>query len=243
MLPIAPWVYLAPFRPTLSENASDCTANDDDAGGSISDDSPLGRAKIHAAIDSLPASPFIGAWVLGGVQYQATSSTRLEQHKANFAPSVCVEARYTISNSVNTLSEVESTEAYKCQSVIGANPLPVFHSYGVVQSFPQNLVGSWHVSNITYTANSSTTFEQPHGVFAVGAFVEVKYQVISGTLVAVKIETHVAPQAGMGNSGGSLDTRPDDDWGTWVINGQTYQGDHAMEIELPNPTYATLRRP
>lgn len=223
-----------------TENASDCTAS---GSGSIGDDSSSGQAKVQAPIDSLPASPFVGNWVLGGVSYQANSGTRFEQQKGNFAAGVCVEARYTVSSGVNLLSEVESTEAYKCQGAIGANLLPVFHSYGVVQTFPQNLVGSWRVSNITYTANSSTTFEQPHGQFAVGAFVEVKYQVISGTLIAVKIETHVAPQAGLGNSGGSLDTRPSDDWGAWVINGQTYQGDHAMEVKLGDVSGNPLRAP
>lgn len=226
-----------------TENASDCTPGGSGNIGGGSDDSSSSQAKVHAPIDSLPASPFIGNWVLGGVSYQANSSTRFEQQKGNFVAGVCVEARYTISNSVNVLSEVESTEAYKCQGAIGANPLPVFHSYGVVQAFPQNLVGSWRVSNITYTANSSTTFEQPHGLFAVGAFVEVKYQVISGALVAVKIETHVAPQAGMGNSGGSLDTRPSDDWGTWVVGGQTYQGDHAMEVKIGDGSGSPLRAP
>jgi len=214
-----------------TESASDCNGL---SGGSGSDDSSRSTetAKVNAPIGSLPVSPFVGTWVLGGVSYQAITSTRMEQSKGTFVAGACVEARYVVSNSVNTLTRVETTEAYKCQTVVGANPAPVFRGYGVIESFPQNLIGLWRVGNITYTTNVSTVFEQPQGLFAIGAFVEVKYQVISDTLVAVKIETHVAPRAGMGDDSGHLETHPDDHWGNWVIDGVTYKGDDAIEVEL-----------
>ena len=58
---------------------------------------------------------------------------------------------------------------------------------------------------------------------------------MNGARVAVKIETHVAPQAGLGSGSGRLDDRPSDDWGQWTINGVTYQGDRAIEVNLRSP--------
>lgn len=211
-----------------TEPTSDCSGG---SGGGQPPSLP-GLSKVYATIGSLPASPFVGAWMIGGLAYQAISSTQFKQERGTFAKGACVEAKYTSASGTNTLVEVESHEAYKCQSMIGDNPAPVFESYGVVEQFPASLRGDWQVSAISYTTDLSTTFQQEHGTFALGAFVEVKYRVVNNVRVAVKIETHVEPGAGQGNSAGQLDTRPSDDWGTWIVDGQPYQGDHAIEVEI-----------
>ncbi len=212
-----------------TESASDCNGL---SGGGGNGGSSSNDAKVYAPIDSFPASPFTGAWTLAGVTYQADANTRFEQEKGAFANGACVEARYSAAGGVNTLTRVKTTESYKCQGLVGSNPNPVLHSYGTIELFPVGLLGVWHVSNISYTTTASTTYEQSHGTFAVGAFVEVKYQMVNGARVVVKIETHVAPEAGLGRGSGRLDNRPSDDWGQWTIAGVTYQGDRAIEVEI-----------
>ena len=73
------------------------------------------------------------------------------------------------------------------------------------------------------------------GFFAIGAYVQVTYQVSGTTLTALSIESHVAAGDGRSVTVGNLDTRPADDTGTWVIGGNSYQGDSAISVDL-NPS-------
>ncbi len=219
-----------------SEPQRDCS------GGSLSPSptpDPREDSKVYARIDAFPPAPYIGTWRIGGVEYQANSRTEFEQEHGSFAVGACVKAEFVPMNGVNTLEEVETKEDYKCQGTPG-DPANTFKAYGVIDSFTTTVPSTWVISGISYTVNSSTKLEAEHGPFRVGAFVEVKYVLMDGARVATKIETHVAPGTGSGNSLGVLDARPSDDWGTWVISGVSYQGDPAIRVELPRAGLAGM---
>ena len=197
-----------------TEEGDDCQGND-----------LPGLSKVYATIDSLPPDPFIGAWQIGGVAYEADANTDFEQEHGDFAVGICVEAEYDANGGTNLLYEVDSEPAYKCQD--GAE----FTAYGVIESYPSNLLGSWQVSGITYEADANTEFEEEFGFFAVGAYVEVDYVVSNDLLVATKIETHVAPNAGHTTVVGILNSHDNnDDWNDWVVDGVTYQADPVIEV-------------
>ncbi|MFQ5611732.1 MAG: DUF5666 domain-containing protein [Anaerolineae bacterium] len=191
-------------------------------------------SKVYATIDSFPASPYIGTWVIGGVSYEATAATKFEQEHGLFAAGACVKAKYTAANGVNTLSEVETEEAYKCQQAGGGGP--EFKSYGVIEALPPLfssgiLTGTWQISGVSYEADGSTRFEQEHGFFTLGAYVEVKYTRSGGINTALSIETHVAPSAGLNMLVGTLQSHDsNDDWTDWVVDGVTYKADPAIEV-------------
>ena len=203
-----------------SEGADDCTA--------APPPDPNDLRKLYAPIETLPASPFVGAWRIGGVNFTATAATRFEQASIPFGVGVCVEAQYVIDGSVNQLVAVESKPLARCQ--IGG--VVALRAYGPISAFPAGLVGAWTVGGVSYQATASTSFEQRFGRFAIGAFVEIIYRLEGGNRIATHIETHVAPGEGRIQAVGALEGRPSDDTGTWVVGGVSYTGDDAIEIEL-----------
>ncbi|MCS6846593.1 MAG: DUF5666 domain-containing protein [Anaerolineae bacterium] len=193
---------------------------------------PREDSKVFARIDAFPPAPYIGVWRIGGVEYQANSRTEFEQEDGPFAVGACVKAEFMPMNGVNVLEEVETEDDRKCQGAAG-EPVNTFKAYGVIDRFTMTVPSTWVISGISYTVSASTKLEAEHGPFRVGAFVEVRYGLANGERVATKIETRVAPGTGSNNTLGTLDSRPSDDWGVWVISGVSYQGDPAIRVELP----------
>ncbi|MEI7646344.1 MAG: DUF5666 domain-containing protein [Chloroflexales bacterium] len=194
--------------------------------------SATATSKVYAVATSLPDSPYRGPWGIGGVSYTADAATRFEQESSAFAIGACVEARYAVSSGVNTLLKVETKPATRCQT----SGAPVLRAYGAVESLPSPAgAGTWRVSGVNYSATAATQLKQEQGFFAIGAYVQVTYQVSGTTLTALSIESHVAAGDGRSVTVGNLDTRPADDTGTWVIGGNSYQGDSAISVDL-NPS-------
>ncbi len=182
---------------------------------------------VYATIDNFPASPYVGAWVIGGLTYEATATTQFDQDHAPFAIGTCVKAKYSDANDSNTLLKVETKQAYKCQN---SNT-----SYGTVATVPTNpdWTGTWQIGGVTYQADNATTFSEAFGLLASGAYVEVKYD-MSGRMsvpVASSIKTHVAPNSGLDRQMGHLtDYDTNDEWNDWVVDGLIYRADPAIEV-------------
>lgn len=201
------------------EKDDDCDGDDDDQDDDYN--------KLYATLDSFPAD-LIGAWVIGGQTFTATAVTEFEQDDDGpFTVGQCVSAEY---DQQLLLHEVETEDDYKCRD---DQNTAVSKLYGTVSQLPAApFVGEWRVAGQTFQATVSTQFEQEYGLFGVGAFVEVKYVLDGDTAVALEIETHVAPNAGLQGNFGLLDSFDDSDaWQAWVINGQTYQADPALDID------------
>jgi hypothetical protein len=214
-----------------SEGADDCAGAPSPA--------PIDLRKLYAPIETLPASPFVGAWRIGGVDFSATAATRFEQTSVPFAVGACVEAKYMVDGNLNQLVAVESKPLARCQ--IGG--VIALRAYGPIGAFPVGLVGPWTIGDVSYQATASTSFEQRFGRFALGAFVEIIYRVESGNRIAIHIETHVAPGDGRIRAVGALESRPSDDTGTWIVGGVSYNGDDAIEIELEHEASAVQATP
>lgn len=57
----------------------------------------------------------------------------------------------------------------------GQHPRPGVETYGVIESFPELLIGSWTVDGVDYAATTNTHFSTWGGPFYVGACVRVRY--------------------------------------------------------------------
>jgi hypothetical protein len=187
---------------------------------------------VFATIGQFPTgTPPVGLWIIGSVNYSATARTKFDQNHGAFAVGACVKALYQVVSDTNVLFQVQTKDADKC--IISGTQ--VFRSFGVIDSFPANLIGDWNIGGISYTTNISTAFEQEHGFFAVGAYVQVKYILSDTTRLALGIETHVAPGAGRQDVLGVLQAHNmNDDWSPWVVNGVTYQADPAIQVNGTN---------
>lgn len=210
-----------------------------------------GVSKIYATIDSFPwpvdpydspyVSPYVGPWIIGGIEFFATETTTFEQEYGSFAVGVCVEAKYTTDEEGwKKLIEVATTESYKCESDGDPSAL-VFTTYGAVVSMPENvdptdLTGDWEINGASYIAGENTSFSEEFGDFGIGAYVKVKYILVTYTEMelaqqALTIETHVAPGAGLINVQGTLTSHDSsDNVNDWVVDGVTYAADSAIDV-------------
>jgi hypothetical protein len=197
-----------------------------------------GNNKVYATVDSLPDTLSGGEWRIGGTGYIATETTRLEQDEGSFAVGGCVKATYLAADGVNMLTKVETEESYRCHS---QNGQVAFKGYGVLESVPMTTtyIGEWQIGGMVYQANSTTSFEQEHGFFSPGAYVEVVYILNEGSRTAMSIETHVAPNGGMHTKTGTFyGVSVQEEWELWNIDGVNYYCDPAMDVELA-PTVQT----
>ncbi len=73
-------------------------------------------------------------------------------------------------------------------------PTPKAETKGVIESFPDHLVGAWSISGVVYTATHETEFSMKDGPFDIGSCVDVEFN--PDTYFAYEIETTEAEDCG-----------------------------------------------
>jgi len=71
---------------------------------------------------------------------------------------------------------------------------PKAETKGVIESFPDHLVGAWSISGVVYTATHETEFSMKNGPFDIGSCVDVEYNPL--TNYAYEIETTESEDCG-----------------------------------------------
>jgi hypothetical protein len=194
-------------------------------------------SKLVATVEMMPTGTYTGTWMLAGVVFTATEKTHFETDNHPLAVGDCVEAKYDATGGAMLLFQVEKEETEHCRA---DNGLPRFKVYGVVEMLPLSgtFTGTWQISGISMEANSTTLFEQEHGLLALGAYVSAKftYDAGSGERTALKIETHVAPGYGWWHHFGRLESyqpaTSQDGYSVWNIGGIKFLGDPGMETGM-----------
>lgn len=225
-----------------SKSVTDCNGGGDDGG----DDGGGDNSEAYGQIDSIPAGNRAGDWTIAGVIYRADSSTQFEQEHGGFAVGTCVKLEIR-SGTPPLLIKIEVEQAYKCNRGGGSQPTnPTGEVYGVISSYPANLVGEWTVGAMTFVTDGSTQFEQHQSPFAGGVLVEVNFYTDSnGVHHATKIESKYATddsghdddgngsyEGNEGHAYGNVDVMPaGSQSGGWTIAGLTYQADAATRFE------------
>lgn len=206
---------------------------DDHCGGSSGGS---GYAEIEGVVTSFPAG-LIGTWVVNNVSYEATASTAFSQEDGPFVTNACVEIRYDATS--QTVYKIETEDS--CGSSSGGSGY--VETYGTVDSFPADLIGTWVISGVSYTTTNTTFFQQDEGPFAVSACVEIRYS--SATSTVYKIETDNRCGGGTGNNSGSyartyatVESFPAGLVGSWVANGVSYTASATTVFEQEDGTFA-----
>ncbi|MEZ4616863.1 MAG: DUF5666 domain-containing protein [Caldilineaceae bacterium] len=183
-----------------------------------------------------------GTWVVNGVSYSTTAGTEFKQEHGAFAVGACVKLHVQGSSSPATIREIETKQAYRCSGNNGGGGGGADDGsgegelYGILQSFPANLVGDWNIGGMTFVADGSTEFKQRAGVFKVGITVKVHFTTdSSGSNQAREIETRFANddngsdddgngsfEGAEGHAYGTIDSFPSGLAGGWQISGIGY---------------------
>ena len=108
----------------------------------------------------------------------------------------------------------------------GQYPRPGVDTYGVIESFPKLLIGSWTVDGVVYTAATSTHFSTWGGPFYVGACVRVRYDPNTYTAHEIAmVESYRCSEGASNFFVGLIEQVPEGYAGTagisgtWVISG------------------------
>ena len=95
---------------------------------------------------------------------------------------------------------------------------------GVIESYPPALLGDWRVGGVTYSAVSSTTFEQFRIPFTVGGCVQVLHPVSSTLAVGIRtVDDFGCLFHSEGHARGTLNAFPPGLTGTWTVETGTYE--------------------
>jgi hypothetical protein len=237
-------------REIESKPASDCSGPTPTSGATPSA-TPTDEVERYGRIESFPAN-LTGNWVVGGVTYTATASTEYEQEDGAFAVGVCVKIHALTTTTPATLREIETARDYVCAGTAGTGETGGTAGegeiYGVLQSFPANLIGEWNVAGMTYVADADTEFVQVNGLFAVGVTVKVHFSTdATGVNRAREIDTKFANDSGgsdddgngsyegaEGHAYGIADSVPGGLVGAWSIGGTSYTATADTKFEQNN---------
>ncbi len=181
----------------------------------------VSKQEVHGTVDAMPSDGLVGTWVIDGVEYEATNATVFEQRDGPFGVGACVEVEFVVQGSTRVALKIKTDD--DCGASGNAHKV-----YGVVEVLPAGLIGTWTISGTQYEVTSTTELKTPHGPFAVGVCVEVKYTLSGTTRLALEIETESPDECGLRVEGefevkGIIEQMPSDGLvGQWVISGQTY---------------------
>lgn len=187
----------------------------------------------YGAINSFPAD-LVGEWIIGGLSYTADSRTEFEQEGRAFAEGVKVRVEYVLADGgVRRAKEIKTTDDDG-----GVDDSTHFKLLGYVKEMPANgFVGAWKVGDVTFQADAGSKFKEDHGIFALGAYVEVEYYDVGDVHKVHEMETQVAPGGGDDTRVGRIERRDGSAAAaavsanqTWVIGGVSYTVNAATKL-------------
>ncbi len=143
-----------------------------------------GWNKFYGTVQSMPAGMY-GTWVVSGRTVNVSAATRIKQKYGPIAVGSYVEVKgfQQADGSVNA-TEVEGKGG-------GSSGGGTFYTrfYGIVDSMPAGMYGTWVVSGRTVNVTTATQIKQKYGPIVVGSLVEVKgFQQADGSINASQVE-------------------------------------------------------
>ncbi len=159
------------------------TQENEDCGGH-------GEQHLFGIIDQTPPSQTItGTWVISGVDFIATPSTRIMPLHGPVVEGACAKVEYRVVNGQNIADRIKSEWMFLCTGPVSFNQV-----YGTISSFPPDLYGTWVISStgdmtFTFMTDPSTRFKDHRRDFAVGDCIKVKYFTLDGVNHAVEVKT------------------------------------------------------
>ncbi len=173
--------------------------------------------RAYGKLDALPDNDRLGTWQIGGEFYEVSRQTKVEAEHGPFEIGACLKVKYRMSDDERIAKEIETERHYKCGDDEGddtdpgegdpgegdpgegdpgegdpeeGDPHHEARLYGVIFSFPEQLVGEWNIGGLKILADESTEFEQEHIPFDEYVVVKVKFYTDDvGIHHALKIES------------------------------------------------------
>lgn len=206
------------------------------------DDDDDGDQEWYGLIESRPNGT-AGTWVIGGLSFTATNSTRLEMEHGPLVVGACAEVEY-LNDSQSTAVEIESDDSPGCRDDDGDDDDHHENEnkiYATLNSFPSApYVGIWTIGGLPFEATAATEFEQEHGAFAVGACIEAEYYLNGASRILHEVETENSYKCSQNNGGGSYSTSygtieqlpaTPNLAGSWRVSGVNYTVDAATRLK------------
>jgi hypothetical protein len=229
-------------------------------------ETPGAEREAYGLVQVMPASGFLGDWVIGGVAYTAPAGAEFKQRSGPLVVGACAKIHYSGAAAPFTAREIESRAAADCNGTIPPTPgatttpgvtatpgvtgTPGVESeiYGRIDSFPAALIGEWVVDGIAYNAPAGAEFKQEDGAFAVGVCVKIHANPTTTPATIREIETEReyrcsgddqnGGSAGEGEVYGILQSFPAGLTGAWNVAGLTFTADSATEFKQRNGAFA-----
>lgn len=172
--------------------ADKCEDQADDSGddhGKPGDDDVM---RAYGILNTLPDDGQLGTWQIGGEFYEISQQTELDAEHGPFEVGACLQVEYWLSENEQLAKEIETERQYKCGNGEGDDTDPgegdpgegnpeegdsryEARLYGVIFSFPEQLVGDWKIGGLEIVADDSTEFDQERLPFAENVVVKVKF--------------------------------------------------------------------
>ena len=150
-----------------------------------------GQVEFKGPVQAMPASGFIGNWMIGGRAVTTTALTTIDQSDGPLVMGAIVEVKGT----QTAPGDPVMASKLEVESAIGGDDDDDDDESdgditGPIESLPDGtFIGNWVVGGQAVIVLSTTRLDQKHGGFVVGAIVEVEGTPTPDGFVASKIKT------------------------------------------------------
>ncbi len=183
----------------------------------------------YGAIERFP-SQLKGIWKIDGETYLASEETWFAQPEVPFEVGACVQVVSIEQSGIKAALAIRTHP--ECEA-----PEPPEVVTGVLEAFPEDLLGDWVVNGVSYEVTRTTRLNRRFAEPYIGECVQIGYDPESESRTALWVrqerpdacdipdnpyQTPVVTTTGTINErpGGSPFSNP---FGTWVISGESYQ--------------------
>jgi len=154
---------------------------------STGDSSSADHFKVFGFVDQMPASSFVGQWVINNITFEADTSTKFKEEHGILGLGAYVAVEYSSQGGVNQIHEIETHVPPGAGSTDRVGEI---ESIGSVSAAGVSASATWSIGGITYSVTAATDLKELSGDFAVGATASVNsYAAADGTQVATQIRT------------------------------------------------------
>ncbi len=239
---------VAPYIAKSIKTEDNCEGATPDATPTVVPTAPAPgtQREFFGHADTIPDG-LVGVWTIDGVNYTATNDTEFKPRRGGFLPGVCL----FVHAKEGVIKEMETAQEFRCDA--NGTPSVQGELFGLLQSFPDGLIGEWNIGGLTVVADASTEFKQERNNFAVGSIVKVKFYVTTDKVIhAVKIENKFKPNGhgndhdddddhggAEGHAFGVIDSLPTGALtGDWTISGVVYRATDKTKFREGNGAFA-----
>lgn len=134
-----------------------------------------GWGKIYGFVEQMPPDGFMGAWVVGGITFEARDTTKFEQERGVFEVGAFVEVKFVVIDGVRVATKIETY----VPPGAGKNEILGRLSFGGNGAAVANQ--TWYVAGQPYQITDATILDDQQAELAEGQPVSVNFYTDSAT--------------------------------------------------------------